>query len=402
MRDILATRIDTEMPQETTTWQSPRSLLEAANITEQSRAVLDGELQIRLETAFELFIDARSLGYRPGALRLDAARGEHWRRISGANTQSAKRVWTRALGNPFFSDIEREDIILALEKIRNLPKYHGKRCSNGANHESGLGKETSAPDRIGISTFLKFGRTARQVGDLLVELNLKDANPFEICYWSTAEEARLRQQARPSGTRDWSEAVKCYLSSPMFKGAMRDAGDPLFWIPLLMRLGGLRLDEAVHVTIQDLQYRDGMPVLCIDRDAKASKSFREIPVSQRLQDLGFVDLFELRRDQKETLLFPQLAEVRPGSGSARFRKDFIRYCETHGMDASTLHAHDFRRALHHALLEQECPEHVVRSAMGQMSRDTSGKFLDDSLLQTVQQALSEAGAGLPDIVGPNR
>ncbi len=180
MRDILATRIDTEMPQETTTWQSPRSLLEAANITEQSRAVLDGELRICLETAFELFIDARSLGYRPGALRLDAARGEHWRRISGANTQSAKRVWTRALGNPIFSDIDREDVALALAKIRNLPKYHGKRCSNGANHESGLGKETSAPDRIGISTFLKFGRTARQVGDLLVELNLKDANPFDL------------------------------------------------------------------------------------------------------------------------------------------------------------------------------------------------------------------------------
>ena len=105
---------------------------------------------------------------------------------------------------------------------------------------------------------------------------------------------------------------------------------------------------------------------------------------------------------QETLLFPQLAEVRPGSGSARFRKDFIRYCETHGIDASTLHAHDFRRALHHAMLEQECPDPVVRNVMGQVSRDTWSKFLDDTRLQTVQQALSKAGADLPDIVGPNR
>lgn len=179
-------------------------------------------------------------------------------------------------------------------------------------------------------------------------------------------------------------------------------GDPLFWIPLLMRLGGLRLDEAVHLTIRDLQYRDRMPVICTDRDGKTPAARREIPVTRRLQDLGLVDLFELRRYQKETLLFPQLATDRPGAATTRFRRDFIRYCETHGIDASALHAHDFRRALHHAMLEQECPDHVVRSAMGQMSRDSWIKFLDDSLLQTVQQALSKAGADLADIVGPNR
>ncbi len=188
----------------------------------------------------------------------------------------------------------------------------------------------------------------------------------------------------------------------MFRGDLRDAGDPLFWIPLLMRLGGMRLEEAVQLATRDLQYRDGMPVIRVDQNAKTPKSIRKVPVSRRLQDLGLVDLFELRRDQNEALLFPQLAADRLGTATARFRKDFIRYCETHGIDASTLQAHDFRRALHHALLEQECPDHVVRSAMGQMSRDTWDKFLDDTLLQTVQQALSEAGAGLPDIVGPNR
>ncbi|XDA99747.1 tyrosine-type recombinase/integrase [Sulfitobacter sp. LCG007] len=402
MRVILANETATTIWRTTADQSVPRHLLDPANRIEQSQSILAGEHQVCLSEAFDIFMDAKSQGYRSGARLIDAVRGEHWRRISGAHTQSAKRVWTWALGNPIFSDIDREDVVLALAKIRNLPKYHGKRCSNGAVNESGLGKQTSAPDRIRISTFLKFGRTARQVGDLLVELNLEDANPFDICSWSTAEEARLRQQERQFVPRNSSEAVKGYLSSPMFKGAMRDPGDPLFWIPLLMRLGGLRLDEAVHLKIRDLQYRNGMPVICIDRDGKTPAARREIPVTRRLQDLGLVDLFELRRDQKETLLFPQLAEGRPGSGSTRFRKDFIRYCETHGIDASTLHAHNFRRALHHALLEQECPEHVVRSAMGQMSRDTWDKFLDDSLLQTVQQALSKAGADLPDIVGPNR
>ncbi|OWU68524.1 hypothetical protein ATO2_11605 [Roseovarius sp. 22II1-1F6A] len=397
MRDILANEIEATIRRETADRCATRHLLEAADLTEQSKAMLAGELQICLEIAFDLYIEARSVGYRPGIRRLDAARGEHWRRTSGANSQSAKRAWTRALGNPFFSDIEREDVVLALEKIRNLPKGHGKRPNSAA--ENG---DRTPPDRIGVTTFLRIGRTARQVGDFLVELNLEDGNPFDICSWPTAEEACLRQQERPSETREWSDAVESYLFSPIFKGDMRDTWDPLFWIPLLMRLGGLRLEEAVHLTIRDLQYRDGMPVICTDRDGKTPAARREIPVTRRLQDLGLVALFELRRDQKETLLFPQLAEVRPGSGSARFRKDFIRYCETHGIDASTLHAHDFRRALHHAMLEQECPDPVVRNVMGQVSRDTWSKFLDDTRLQTVQQALSKAGADLPDIVGPNR
>ncbi|ATI42075.1 hypothetical protein CBW24_08680 [Pacificitalea manganoxidans] len=402
MRDILATEFEATFGPETANRWATRHLLEAADLTEQSKAMLAGELQICLETAFDLYIEARSVGYRLGIRRLDAARGEHWRRISGANTQSAKRVWTRALGSPFFYDIEREDVLLALEKIRNLPKGHGKRRFAGDKNEGKIREEATVSQRIGVTTFLKIGRAARQVGDFLAELELAEANPFDVCSWSTAEEARLRQQERLSETRDWSEAVECYLSSPMFKGDMRNVGDPLFWIPLLMRLGGLRLDEAVHLTIRDLQYRDGMPVICIDRYGKTPAARREIPVTRRLQDLGLVDLFELRRDQKETLLFPQLAEGRPGSGSTRFRKDFIRYCETHGIDASALHAHDFRRALHHTLLEQECPDPVVRNVMGQVSRDTWSKFLNDSLLQTVQQALSKAGAGLPDIVGPNR
>lgn len=403
MCDFLATRIDTQMPQETATWPTPRSLLETANITEQSRAALEGELQICLEMAFDLFIDARSLGYRTGALRLDSALGESWRRTSGANTESAKRAWTRALGNPFLSDIEREDVVLALAKIRNVPKYYGKRRSNGADNEGGLGKENSAPDRISISTFLKFGRTARQVGDLLVELNLADANPFDICSWSTAEEARLRQLERPSEPRNSSGAVESYLSSPMFRGDMRDPGDPLFWVPLLMRLGGLRLEEAVHLTTRDLQYRDGMPVIRIDRNSKTPKARREIPVTRRLQDLGLVGLFELRQDQKETMLFPQLSEDRPGTGTTRFRRDFVRYCDTHGIDASALHINDFRKTLQCELLEKGYPNDVVRRALGHVTREILRiPFLNDILRREIHEALSDVGTGLPGIVNPLR
>ncbi|MBO9457227.1 hypothetical protein J7376_18585 [Paracoccus sp. R12_1] len=401
MRDILATRIDIAMHQGTASWRTSRSLLEAANLTEQSKAILAGELEICVETAFDLYIEARSVGYRPDIRRLDTAHGERWRRSSGANTESAKRVWTRALGNPFFSHIERGDVFDALTEIRNLPKYHGKRHS-AAGNKGGPVEELSVPDRIRISTFLRFGRTARRVGDFLVELGLEGENPFDVCAWSTVEEACLRRQEQPLEPRAWSEAVENYLSSPIFKGDIQDAGDPLFWVPLLMRLGGLRLDEAVNLATRDLQYRDSMPVLFIDRNAKTPAARREVPVSPQLQDLGLLGLFELRRDQNEALLFPQLAADRPGTGTARFRKVFIRYCDTHGIGASALQAHDFRRALRRELIEHECADHVVRAIMGQLTPDWGVPFLASSLRRAIDGAQSEIGAGLPDIACPFR
>lgn len=54
-------------------WRTSRSLLEAANLTEQSKAILAGDLEICVETAFDLYIEARSVGYRPDIRRLDTA-----------------------------------------------------------------------------------------------------------------------------------------------------------------------------------------------------------------------------------------------------------------------------------------------------------------------------------------
>lgn len=170
----------------------------------------------------------------------------------------------------------------------------------------------------------------------------------------------------------------------------------------MMRLAGLRLGEAVHLTTQNLQYHDGIPVLCIERDAKTPGARREIPVSRQLQDLGLVGLFKLRQDQKETMLFPHLSQERLGTGTTRFRRQFVRYCETHGIDASALHFEDFRKALQYELLEKGCPPDIVRMAMGHASREAGIRVLDDTLLGKVRDALSRAGTDMPDIVDPFR
>lgn len=402
MHDTFAPRIDPTMLPETPARRLSCLLYEAAGLSDPARAALAGEQQICLETAFDLFIEARSEGYRSGTRRLDRAQGESWRRASGAKSGIAKRIWTRFLGNPAFADIERKDVVHALERIRNLPKHHGKRRSEHADLEVGMGEEPPDPDRIGTSTFLRCGRTARQVGDFLVGLELADENPFDICRWSMAEETRLRQQERPAEPRYCSEAVESFLSSPIFKGEMSDPGDPLFWVPLLMRLGGLRLGEAIGLRTRDLRKGDCWPVLCIDLNTELKEPTREVPVSRRLAGLGLEKLFELRRRQNETALFPQLASNRSGVGTAQFRRRFVSYCGMHGIDTSFVHPRDFRRALHRALLERQCTDHVVRSAMGQASGDTRGKFLDDSLLHSVHAALSQSGDDLPDIVGPFR
>lgn len=243
---------------------------------------------------------------------------------------------------------------------------------------------------------------ARQVGDFLLHMELTEENPFDLCSWSTAEETRLRQQEPPSDRRAWSEAVDSYLSSPIFNGDIRDAAEPLFWVPLLMRLGGLSLDEAVKLTVENLQLRDGMQIICIDSEPKTAGSRREIPVSQQLQDLGLINLVDLRRAQKESKLFPQLSGGRPKAGKERLRRHFVRYCETHGIDASALHFEDFRKALQYELLEKGCPPDIVRMAMGHVSRETGIRFLDDILRRTVRDALSGAGTDMPDIVDPFR
>ncbi|QYX55517.1 tyrosine-type recombinase/integrase [Roseovarius sp. SCSIO 43702] len=405
MHDIFAPRTAFASLLVASSRRTPRSLHEAGDLSIQSRAVLAGERQICLEAAFDLYIELKAQGYRPGNHRLDVARGQSWRQHSSASTASAKRVWQRVLGNPLFFGIERADVARALQEIRNLPKYHGKHQGGGdaADENGRMDQDPSAQAPISAATFMRIGRTARQVGDLLIDLGLAVDNPFDLCSWSLTAEAHLRRQDQPGNrARDLHE-VDVYLSLPIFRGIIGEAGDPLFWVPLLMRLGGLRLGEAVHLAPADLQYRDGIPVICIasiDRDAKTAGFRREAPVARRLQDLGLIDLFELRRKQREVVLFPELSEHRPRADMARFRRHFVRYCAAHGIKASALHFNDFRKALHRRLLEMGCPVDVARVALGHVARETQVPFLDDNLRAAVYDALAKAGEDLPDIVGP--
>ncbi|WP_370283321.1 tyrosine-type recombinase/integrase [Pseudooceanicola sp.] len=397
MGDILATEFETSIRPETADRWATRRLLESANLTEQSKAILAGELEICVETAFDLYIEARSVGYRPGLRRLDTALGERWHRNSGAYSESSKRVWMRALGNPFFTHIERGDVFDALTEIRNLPKYHGKYPSNGAGIEAAPGEEMSVYDRIRASTFLRFGRTARQVGDLLVELELAVANPFDVCRWSGMEEARLRRQDSPKESEYSLEEVHLYLASPIFNGDIGDVGDPLFWVPLLMRLGGLRVGEVVDLTVEKLRYRRSIPVICL---ARGTKNAREIPIPKRLQELGLIQLFELRKEQNQLALFPQVQTGRSGNGVTRFRTLFVRYCQTHGIMAARVPADAFRKALLNDLLREGLRDDVLRMAMGHSWRKRPGPSPEDDLLLQLDRALAKAGADLPNIVGP--
>lgn len=158
------------------TWQRariaarpPRILLDRPLLSEGSRAALEKQRGITLVEATELYYELGSWGY----------------------------------GAPFSVHQKRRAIP---EKLKGAT-VEERLCED---HRS----KRRLVARISVTTYVKHGRVMRAVGDMLMDMQLIDQNPFGICKWGNKEIAELKSTEGDRKREAWDDRIFAAVQNP--------------------------------------------------------------------------------------------------------------------------------------------------------------------------------------------
>ncbi|WP_163850496.1 DUF6538 domain-containing protein [Pseudooceanicola aestuarii] len=333
----------------------------------------------------------------------DADAGKKWTSNSGSKANVAEKFWVEFVGDVPFEDADRDDIRDALKILPELPFQHSKGKTKFVSEfgfkaliedleaeEERLEKEAlellaldgnateadrekAALDaripRIRAETRAKHRGYIKSVGKMLYDLQLIDQNPFEICGVSNKLKDKWKKSEEKRKRVCWDDRIYTFLGSPAFQGPFEDEGEPLYWIPLIARLMGLREEEACQLGPKDFGTDKGIAyvdVKCRDaNNVKTIDSQRRIPVHPTLIELGLLKLVELRRGEDAHRLFVNLTRGETKKTySENFSKKFTYYRKTNDCYWEGLDLHAMRTSFNSDLMNQDKSDAIRCVLMG--------------------------------------
>ncbi len=370
----------------------------------------------------------------------DEAAGKKWKSNSGSKANVAEKFWVEFVGDVPFEEADRDDIRDALKILPDLPFQHSKgkdrfvakngfralvddinaeeeRAQKDALKALGNGPDVTEADRekacldarvprLRAETRAKHRGYIKSVGKMLYDLQLIDRNPFEICgvsnklkdKWKKGEEKRKRVC--------WDDRIYTFLGSPVFQGPFDDPGEPLYWIPLIARLMGLREEEACQLGPDDFGTDKGIAYLdvkCLDaNNVKTIDSQRRLPVHPTLIELGLLKLVELRRKQGKHRLFVNLTRGETKKTySENFSKKFTYYRKTNGCYWEGLDLHAMRTSFNSDLMNEDKSDAIRCVLMGHDPVDEGARSYAQGLtLETLYERICDVELDVSMIARP--
>ena len=404
----------------------PRILIDQRLLSEQSRAALKKQRGITLVESIELYFELLSWGYR-SPFNKHQKRKDFSDKLKAASVEerlcedhkSKRRLaldfWPAALGDEPVDEIHVNDVNDALERFRRIPANHGKSERDREKYslielidkedaiqaqlekDIEVAKQTGANSqdidkmrlqgqvsRVSVTTFVKHGRVMRGVGEMLMDMQLIDQNPFSICTWSNKDMKDLKSTEGERKREAWDDRINDLWNSRIFQNRLDDIGDPLFWAPLIARHQGMRMEEILQLGPEDFGSDKGVPYLRIRHNiingVKTLSSARILPIHPQLIELGLMKLVALRKKEKHIRLFPELNRGKQkDSFSANFSKKFAYYRRTNDCYWPGLDFHSLRTTFHHDLLGDDKSDAIRCRLMGHTYTDEGDRSYGQSL-----------------------
>lgn len=323
--------------------------------------------------------------------------------------------WPAALGDEPVDEIHVDDVNDALERFRRVPANHGKSEADRERYnlielidkadasQAQLDRDIeAAKDRgatsqdidrmrldgqvpqISVATYVKHGRVMRAVGEMLMDMQLIDQNPFSICTWSNSDVKDLKRNEGARKRQAWDDRIYDLWGSPIYQEPLEDIGDPLFWAPLIARHQGMRMEEILQLGVEDFGSDKGIPYLrirhTIINGVKTLSSARILPIHPQLIELGLLKLVALRKKERHIRLFPFLSRGKQkDTFSANFSKAFGYYRRTNDCYWPGLDFHALRTTFHHDLLGDDKSDAIRCRLMGHTYTDEGDRSYGQNL-----------------------
>ncbi|CAH1195921.1 Phage_integrase domain-containing protein [Vibrio harveyi] len=298
------------------------------------------------------------------------------------------KVALKLLNKPSIQLIRRKDAEQVRKQLSIYPSntkkhkvFDGLNGTEAINLNQKLGYQVLSEDSVKdyfqkLSSFFKW----------CVSMEYTDINPFEGFRFTRKKKASEEKQAysRDNLSLIFQQEI---FTKHKFKHPYQ------FWLPLLARFSGARLNELCQLYVTDIQQIDS--VWCIhindtqeDKRLKNLGSRRFVPIHSALIELGFLTYINSLNTDR---VFPELKLERDGYGTAA-SKWYGRFKSKLGFSKG-LDFHSFRHTFANDLKQELTPQLITAQLLGHNNQsvtyDRYGKDLNIKILKESLELVSK-------------
>ncbi|MEJ3589501.1 integrase [Pseudomonas fragi] len=329
-------------------------------------------------------IDSPTLGTLSKRYVEEGKRGGTWRVVSTHEVERSLRDLFELMGDMPIAAFDANQARLLKDRLSRCPQYFGLRPEFKGKTllqvvESGSTYKTVTAVTVNnrlrkLSAFMNWCKTNGYIQD----------NPLTGLKMMTgsAKEARLSFEQHDLTTLLDLDALKTEARKHPWR----------YWIPLLGRYTGARLEELCQLRTDDFVEQQGILCIRIDdssegQNLKNASSRRMLPIHPSLIELGLLRYVESAKATGAHRLFPDLEPVRGKLGHAP-SKWFGRYKAKRGIDDSKKTFHSFRHTLIDDLRDAGVQDSLIKRIVGhEDSAVTFGVYGSRTPLKAMLEAL---------------
>ncbi|HCE3561837.1 TPA: site-specific integrase [Vibrio parahaemolyticus] len=289
-----------------------------------------------------------------------------------SETQLQIERFIEIIGDVDISSVKRVHIAEFRDTLLQLPKSKAKEIrSKPLERQLELARKQSLPT-ISSTTVKNAMRKLSVVFSHAVELGFLENNPMFGVSVNTSKKMVEVGESKGYSPEDIKRLFKYQLFRDV--NTPKPYGMACYWIPLLCRYTGARLEEMAQLRKSDIvTSEESIHFLNIRRGegqrVKTNSSLRHIPIHTHLIELGFLEYVASGTDQ----LFPQLKTNKYGVKSSAFSKWWSQTVKKVGISIDQP-SHAFRHAFKTSMRGLEVADTVSDAITGHTPNSVGGSY----------------------------
>tara|TARA_R110001583_G_scaffold136796_3_gene288538 strand:+ start:150 stop:1823 length:1674 start_codon:yes stop_codon:yes gene_type:complete len=287
-------------------------------------------------------------------------------------------------GDMDIAEISRPHIVEYRDALYQLPKSKKQSIRDKSIPEQIEYAKANNLTLLSSATVKNSLRKLSPVFTYAIEIGLISVNPMIGVRINQAEKKIEVGADKGYSERDIRQLFKHDIFTN--KDATKAYGLACYWIPLLCRYTGARLNEMAQLHKSDVKISEnGVFYLNIRRGegqfVKSDSSLRYVPIPKHLEKLGFIDYVEATTG----LLFPELPLCKYGKRSTAFSKWWSRIVKQVGITTDQP-SHSFRHSFKTAMRSLGVADSVSDAITGHAAK-TEGERYGTVTLDTKKEAI---------------
>ncbi|MDO5622994.1 MAG: tyrosine-type recombinase/integrase [Paracoccus sp. (in: a-proteobacteria)] len=229
--------------------------------------------------------------------------------------------------------------------------------------------------RIAPRTFQRHQKYLSAPLDHAVAEGILPKNPFKQFVLGEKAISAMRRGLPETTRKLWHDEFQQLLATEAWTSDKTAITDPIYWVPLIARLSGMRSEEILQLKPANIRSLDGVYYFEIERgtgqSVKSENGKRLVPIHSQLLELGFLELVAHQRRLAKRRIFDtiQRARTKKNTYAEIMNGRFEYYRKRHDVYERRLDLHGLRTTFNSECVALAVPDTARRYLMGHQNPD---------------------------------